>query len=267
MSPDKNISMLFKGPPGEGKTIAAASFAVFGPVFLAYFDKQKPIELLTFFKKHRPELLDNIDYEVYSSKNAYEFHNKLVDFTNNGCRYLTVILDSVTNFTSAAVNWSLAFRTGATKDKDAKQPGFVPQFIPDFDEYKVETSMITQALDMMKLLPIYNIWTAHPLPKMEISGAGRSMTITKSTSIVSYGQKVGALVPGQFTEIYHFAREVDYQTTPTTTRRLILTDDIGEDFAKTSIGLPAKFDVTNKLFAEVWAEEVKKVHDGFLPKG
>lgn len=244
--------MLLKGAPGEGKTIAAASFALFGPVWLAYFDKQEPIELLSFFKKHRPELLDNIEYDVYSSKNPHEYLNKLKQFVDTGCPYTTIITDSVTNITAAAINWSLAFRTGGKKDKDAKQSGFVPQLIPDFDEYKVETSLVTQAIDLCKMLPVHNIWTAHPLPKLEMSGSGRSMTISKSSSIVSYGQKVGALVPASFTEIYHFTRKNTYGENGLTSQRIVLTDSIGDDFAKTALGLPAELDITNKLFAEVW---------------
>ena len=56
LSTSDPISILLKGPWGFGKTIAAATFAVNGPVFLAYWDKKGQIELLQFFKKHRPEI-------------------------------------------------------------------------------------------------------------------------------------------------------------------------------------------------------------------
>ena len=49
----RNTSFLLKGPYGFGKTLAALTFALEGPVYLAYWDKKTPIELLTFFTKKR----------------------------------------------------------------------------------------------------------------------------------------------------------------------------------------------------------------------
>lgn len=255
IEPASNISILMKGPFGFGKTIAACSFATLGPVFLAYFDKKVPIEVFNFYSKFRPELLDRIEYESYSSANAHEYLNKLISFVNNGCPYVAVITDSVTSLTSAAVNWSLGFRDpkGGKKDKINKD---APQLIPDFDEYKVETSLTMQALDICKSLNAFNIWIAHPVPTLQVTGSGNTMTVSKVTNIVSYGQKVGAMIPGAFTEIYHFGREVDYSTSPSTVKRVVLTDMIGDDFAKTSYNLPKKFDITDKLFSEVWTDLV-----------
>jgi hypothetical protein len=247
IQPDKNVSILMKSAPGFGKTIAACSFAIYGDVFLAYFDKRVPVELLAFFRKHRPDLLKRIDYEVYGSSNANEYLNKLISFRND-CKYATIITDSVTSLSSAAVNWSMGFRDPKGGKADKLNPKS-PQLIPDWDEYKVETSLVTQALDISKSLPVFNIWTAHPLPQLSMSGSGPSMVITKTQSLVSYGNKVGALVPGQFTEIYHFGRKYDGS-------RIVLTDSSGEDFAKTSFNLPKELDITDKLFAEVWRDAV-----------
>jgi hypothetical protein len=252
LDPDKNISILMKSIPGMGKTIAACSFAAFGPIFLAYFDKKTPVEVLTFYKKYRPELLKNIEYESYSSHNCHEFYNKLVKMQKEPGRYVAGIVDSVTSFTAASVNWSIGFREGKPKEDKQKNP----LFIPDFDEYKVETSMVTQCLDMMKALPWFNIWLAHPLPQMKIEGEKSNMKITKTQSLVSYGNKVGAIIPGQFTEIYHFGRNYDGG-------RFCYTDMVGDDFAKTCYELPREIDFTakqagDKVFAEIWRDMVNK---------
>src|SRR5882672_11437001 len=106
----KHNSSLFKGSPGFGKTLAAASYAVEGPVYLSYWDKQSPVELLTYFTKARfgslaQKILDNIEYEVFGSSNAHEYLNKLIRFRED-CRYFAIINDSLTRMTSCAVNWS-----------------------------------------------------------------------------------------------------------------------------------------------------------------
>src|SRR5688572_33471843 len=100
-------SFLFKGGNGFGKTLAAASFALAGPVYLAYFDKKRPKELREFFRRFGDKgqkILNNLEFDLYSSKNPHEFDNQLNKLTDY-CPFTAVILDSVTTFTSAAVNW------------------------------------------------------------------------------------------------------------------------------------------------------------------
>lgn len=258
---DKNISYLFKGPFGFGKTLAAASFALDGPLFLAYFDKKKPVELLTYFShmgEKGKKILDNIDYEIYSSQNAHEYLNKVIALSKD-CRYTTFVTDSVTNLTSAAVNWSLGFRDTKGGKKDPKNPN-APALIPDFDEYKVETSLVTQALDICKTLPCNIIWTAHPLPVVKVEGSGASMKVTKAVNIVTYGSKVAGIIPGNFTEIYHFSKRSSWTEQGSSERFTVDLRAIGDDFAKTALfsSETKELDITNALFYEVWKEALLK---------
>lgn len=246
-------SFLFKGPWGHGKTIAAASFAKLGTVFLAYFDKKGPIELVQYYKKHDPSLLKNIEYEVYGANNANEYLNKIIQISNR-CNYVAVITDSVTNMTSAAVNWSLSFRDDR-KNKDKMK------VLPDFDEYKVETSLVTQALDICKTLPAHIIWTCHPIPSLKMEGSGSSMRVSKVNNIVTYGSKVAGIIPGNFSEIYHFSKLSNWDQTAgkSSLKYLVSTEAIGDDYAKSNIGLNAEFDITDKVFYDVWKAEIDKM--------
>src|SRR5574338_587230 len=260
--PDTNISMLFKGPPGYGKTLAAASFALLGPTYIAYFDKKKPIELLTYFTRARfgekaDKILSNIEYDIYGGNNAHEYLNKIIQLSND-CRYTTVITDSVTNLTASAVNWSMGFRkAGGKKDKENKN---APAMVPDFDEYKVETSLVSQALDLQKTFTCNIIWTAHPLPGIKIEGAGASVKVTKTNPIVTYGTKVAGMIPGNFTEIYHFSQlsQWNSETAKSTKRFVVSLEAIGDEYAKSPLlGDSIKeLDITDKLFYEVWKEAI-----------
>jgi len=263
----KRISMLLKSPFGFAKTCAACSAAVDGPVWLAYWDKSEPVELQHFFTDiiKRPELLDNIEYDVYSSSNANEYLNKLIGLTKH-CPYTTIINDSVTMMTASAVNWSIGFRSAKGAKRDPLNAN-AQLTIPEMDEYKVETSFVTQALDICRTLPCNVIWTCHPLPSLEFSGGGttgQAMKVSKVNHIVSYGQKVGAIVPGQFTEIYHFSIENTWNAKlgKGEQKRLVSPRGIGDDFAKSGIGLVDSFDITDKLFWSVWKDEVAKLHKG-----
>jgi hypothetical protein len=250
-------SLLLKGPFGHGKTLAAATFALDGPIWIAYWDKKKPVELYHFFHHiiKRPDLLANIEYDVYTSHNANEYLNKLFELARD-CRYFAVINDSVTNMTSGAVNWSLGFRnTKKLKDKD--------KIMPDFDEYKIETSLVTQCLDICKALPCHVIWTCHPVPSIKIEGTGSSIKVTKTNPIVTYGNKVAGIVPGNFSEIYHFSKSSawDSVTGKQVIKYIVSTEAIGDDFAKSNLGLRGEFDITDRLFYEVWKDKIKQLKE------
>lgn len=251
---ESQTSILFKGSYGHGKTLAAASFALEGPIWIAYWDKKKPIELQNFFYKiiKRPDLLDRIEYDVYGANNANQYLNKLIDLSKD-CRYFAVINDSITQMTSGAVNWSLNFN-------DDRKGGKKLKIIPDFDEYKVETSLVTQSLDICRNLPCHVIWTCHPIPSIKIEGSGASMKVTKTNPIVTYGSKVAGIVPGNFSEIYHFSKLTgwDPNSGKSSTRYLVDTDAIGDDFAKSNIGLTGQMDITDVMFYDVWKERVVK---------
>jgi hypothetical protein len=260
---DKNISFLLKSSPGFGKTLDASSFAVEGPVYIAYFDKSKPIELLTYFTEKRfgslaAKILNNIEYDTYGAHNVHEYLNKLISFTKD-CRYFAVITDSVTNLTASAVNWSMGFRD-PNKSKKDKLNKDAPMMIPDFDEYKIETSLVSQALDISKTLPCHILWLAHPLPSIKIEGTGNSLKVTKTNPIVTYGSKVAGMIPGNFSEIYHLSKTTDYSSGKSVIRYIVNTEAIGDDYAKSPLlgDYVKEFDVTDKLFYSEWIRLVNE---------
>src|SRR5262245_32461081 len=252
---DSNISALFKGPWGHGKTLAAASFALEGPVYMFYWDKKKPIELQNYFSRFGEKgrrILNNIEFDIYGAHNANEYLMKVIDFAKSN-NYFAIITDSVTNMTSGAVNWSLSFRDDR-KSKDKLK------VIPDFDEYKVETSLVTQALDLFRTMPCNVIWTCHPVPSIKIEGSGSNIKVTKVNPIVTYGSKVAGIVPGNFSEIYHFAKTSGWDAKAGVNRVAFSAsmDAVGDDFAKSNLGLTGEIDITDQLFYEIWKERVKQ---------
>ena len=247
-----NISFLFKSSPGFGKTLAAASFAIEGPVYLAYWDKSSPVELTTYFTEKRfgslaKRILDNIEYDIYGSDNANAYLNKLIDFASD-CRYFAVINDSITLMTAGAVNWSMNF------GKDPKLKKKIKDVLPDWDEYKVETSLVSQCIDLCKKLPCHSIWTAHPLSSVSLSGSGSSMKVTRTNPIVSYGTKVASMITGSFTEIYHFSQQSDYSDGVSSKKFIVNTEAVGDEFAKSPLlgDYVKEFDITGQLFYTVW---------------
>ncbi len=80
------------------------------------------------------------------------------------------------------------------------------------------------------------------------------MSVTKTNSIVSYGNKVAGLIPSQFQEIYHFSQESGWDSSRGTSviDFIVNTATIGDEFAKTTLNLPGQFKITDGLFYEIW---------------
>lgn len=264
-SSNSKYGFLFKGSVGFGKTLAAASFAVEGPVFLAYFDKKSPVELEKFFKTiiKRPELLKNIEYEVYGASNVHQYLNRLIDFTKY-CDKFAVITDSLTTLTAAAINWSMGFRNPSGPRKDPLNPSAV-MTKPEMADYQIETNTTIQAIDLCKMLNCHVIWTAHPLPKLDMSesvgASGRDQVkVTKTTSLVTYGSRIAGMVPGNFTEIYHFSQVGQWDASAGVSKKkfIVNTEAQGDEFAKTALQLPSELDITNDLFYSVWKSALER---------
>jgi hypothetical protein len=134
------------------------------------------------------------------------------------------------------------------KDKMKTTKGGLPA--TSWDEVNGETVLFTKMLEVMKIIHRKHktniIWTAHPIPKTEIVGGEVNRTI----SLASYGNKVPAIVPGYFDEIYNFQKEkvgIDsYKHTVYTVPKNGLP-------GKTAFPnkLPNSFDVTGKNFYDV----------------
>jgi hypothetical protein len=109
-------------------------------------------------------------------------------------------------------------------------------------------------------MPCHVIWIAHPIPGVKIEGSGANVKVTKVNPIVTYGSKVAGIVPGNFSEIYQFSKmsNWDASTGKSSTRYIVDTDAVGDDFAKSNIGITGTMDITDQLFYEVWKDKVAK---------
>lgn len=241
--------VMLKGDNGSGKTVAAASFP--GPIKFFMFDGSKLDAVKSFYPNRR-----DIEYDIYGPREmrvkdvfgnpvhikdliqfADEF-NKLQDH----CPYATIVIDSFTSFSVTCVTFQLDVRSADNKGTNKSKGGLV---IPDFDEYKGETTLVTQTLDVSKILPCHVIWTAHPLPKLETSGSGNSMKVVKSSSIAAYGAKTAAMAPGYFNEVWHLEAKANPNPGQAPWRNLH-TQSLGVEFAKTALPLPPAIDITMK---------------------
>jgi len=75
------------------------------------------------------------------------------------------------------------------------------------------------------------------------------------------------MIPGSFTEIYHFSQQQDYSGGKSNKKYIVNTEAIGDEYAKSPLlgDYVKDFDITDKLFYHVWKELIDKSR-GIEPK-
>jgi hypothetical protein len=253
---------LLVGTNGSGKTVAGASFP--GPGLVLDFDgRTNPIR---FFYPKRTDIeywTIGLDGESLRSDTiGFSAGLDMIENLQDRCPYDWVMMDSYTMYSAVSVyhqmgvrledirrrkklGQSIAFKDIEKAVKTTK--GGLP--IPDWDEYKGETGVMLQIMEIFKVLPCHIIVTAHPISAAKVTKQGGSTNETlasmvKGQSIASYGWKTPSFLPNYFNEMYHF----DVQP-PTMIghppRRIVQTVSAGEVVAKTALPLPETFEITN----------------------
>ncbi len=240
---ERGSTFLFKGTNGFGKTAAAASFFKHKSGKIRFYDfdaKMNTAKLLY------PEA--NIDYRFFGIHNFKDFMDEFESLQDK-CDWDVIVVDSLTSLTITCVNHQLD--TKAVRKNAAGMP------VTSFDEVNGETVWIGKMLDISRYLKeVKNkhiIWTAHPVAKTEITSDGAQ----KSTPLLAYGPKIGSIVPSAFDEIYHFTTERT-SLAAAAPERIVFTQEVGGDYAKSSLGLPAKLKWTNRNFYNVIKENMMK---------
>jgi hypothetical protein len=222
------LKLMLNGVNGSGKTRSWASFP--GPIYCFDFDNR-----LKTVRKDFPDRTD-IEYDTYGPDNFKKFDDVL-DRLQMKNKYATIVIDSITSLTTTSVIYSLGETGGKT---------IAGLSVPGFDEYNVETSVVSKTLEVFKELSrnCHVIVTAHPISRLDTSGQGKTMKVAKVQSIVSYGMKLASIIPNYFDEIYSLQTGLEMNGDE---KRLIYTAIDGENIvtAKTSLPLPKYFDVTN----------------------
>lgn len=240
---------LWTGPHGSGKTVGIGSMP--GPILIFDFDGR--IDPLIDFYPRRADieyftvgLSDDARHDVIGLKTFTEKFNRLQD----DCPYATVALDSYTMYSTVSVLYQMGHRDNKKLKRTA---GGIA--IPDWDEYKGETGLAVQIMEVAKIIPAHFIMTAHPVSKaqtktQEGSASEILASMVKATVLQTYGWKTGSFLPCYFNEMYYFFSEpASDPNLPV--KRWVQTISAGEIQAKSALGLPAKIEITRKPMWEL----------------
>jgi hypothetical protein len=246
---DKQVA-LFKGDPGTGKTIAAASYSE-GKNDVYFFDLDQRIRPLVLHFGH-PDMAGYrkcIKFDTYSGESAWaDLCNKLDSLISYN-PYAMLCMDSLTALSRMLISLMLIARGEAGKQK-LKRGGVA---LTQIEDYSGEANGINQVLDALRVISggskCHIIMTAHVI---EVSNKTREGNISFSRTLVNAGaKKTVAEIPAYFDEAYHF--DVGLGDTGLPMYRVI-TRNVGTDWAKTALPIPSEIDFTARKDATTEAE-------------
>jgi len=283
MTMGDKLICLFKGDPGTGKTIAAASFSL-GTDDIYFFDLDQRMRPLLLHFGH-PELADykaRIKFDTYSGGTAWGDLCTKLDQLISYNPYAAICVDSLTALSRMLISLMLTARGEAGKQK-LKKGGVA---LTQIEDYSGEANGINQVIDALRVISgadtgtakCHIILTAHVI---QVSDKTRDGKISLSRFLVNSGaKKTVAEIPAYFDEAHHF----DVALGPTGRPQYrTLVRNVGTDWAKTALPLPDEIDFTaypkldgaenpnfntrHGLYYPIIREHLSLYRDGNLPWG
>lgn len=240
--------ILMKGEPGLRKSTQALSFAKAGPQYWFSFDR-KMSGILIPARKWGIDL-STIDYDDYDDWNKAAL--KLENLAMNAKKYTGgIIMDSVTTMADAALRQTLKLKIGTTRSSGAKAGKLVGGIaVNEIEDYNAEAGAINEMMALLK-----DINTFHKIPVILIahvfeSGQKPGQATTANRRIVTAGKAPAAKIPAVCTEVIHF--NLKPGVVEGTGKFVMITENNGDDFARTSIGLPREMEFTDESLYEKW---------------
>lgn len=248
---DDRMFCLFKGDPGAGKSIAAASYPE--PYF---FDLDGRMKSVASYWRPRGK---KFQYDMYTSFDP--LYNKLEQFSAY-CPFGTLVYDGITSGADAILNDMVAVRGGTNKKKI--MAGRIEKY--QIEDYGGESRGLQMIIDKLKEISfkknIHVIVTAHVLTTE--STDLKSKVTTQSRTLLTAGKKVAAKLPKDFDEAYHFDVQAGFGPDDPP-KYTIVTKNTGWDWAKTALPIPLRIDFTDGSLYDIIMKhlegyEIKRVN-------
>lgn len=207
LKPFKRFTLLQYGETGAGKSMRAASAAIFGPIFIFDFDNK--ISSVYEWYKDKPTLLDNIHFETYADhggkiSGCQRAYAKLREFwsqiSEGAFPYATIVWDSWTTWEMLYMNQVMASnprfeRMSTEVYKDPKTGKSELIACPQKADYRIHAHNQAQFITDLMHLPCNIIVNAHI-----------SIREDEHTGKLEYGMaaagKLSKHLPKFFTEVH-----------------------------------------------------------------
>ena len=225
---------MFKGEPGLRKSTQALSYPT--PQYWFSWDRKMSSLLLPMRAFNvDPHLVEYDDYDDWTKARTR------LEQLQVSCKYKTIILDSVTSMADSALSQTMKTKKGAVRASGAaagKTVGGIA--VNEIEDFMAESSALMELISLTKDISSYHhvniILIAHVIQaEYKTSGGVTHM----SRTIVTAGKRVAPKIPAYCQEVYHFNVRPGFREGAGGSYSL-LTQHTGDDFARTSLPLPAE---------------------------
>lgn len=232
-----NLYCLFKGEPGTRKSTSALSFPK--PQYWISWDrKMDALGLPLRAWNLDPKLIEYDDYDNWDKAKM-----KLETFQMS-CKYKTIIIDSITSGADASIRQNLKFKAGG-----GKMIGTIA--VSGFEEFNAESAALSELIALTKDLHVNKkvniVLIAHVVQKEQKDAAG---VTHMSRVLVTAGKAIAQKIPAYCSEVYHF--NIKAGAIVGTGGYGLFTEHMGDDFARSSLGLPKEIVFGNEPLYEKW---------------
>jgi hypothetical protein len=248
LADDCGYFILMKGPPKEGKSIAAHSFPL---TYTLDFDNK--IRAVKNWAKSHADYAQSCDYDTFD--NLIAVKQKCEEF-KLVCPYKTIILDGITEAANLAMRCMINYRnpqwnTVTTLNIKTNKDKTIRAGIPttEIEDFNGESRFLSDLVDDLRVINIEHkvniIVCAHVITHEVTDFQGRTVSTTKR--LITAGNKIGASLPGKFEEVFHFERttSIDPNSSP---QYICYTKDHNGNGAGTTLPLPGIIDWTDSNF-------------------
>lgn len=236
--------IAIKSEPGAGKTAASGSFCPGGKKY--FFDTDGRMKTLATCEWTKKE---DIEYDTFHRGDFEKLNSKIQSLLDK-CPYDLVVMSSLTSLADIIINYSIS----ETKSDKRETRGVVE--IPQIKDYNVEDRALSKIVDFGRKLPCHFILECHVIETTSYNLVKQETIVSRS--MLTAGKKIAAKIPAYFDEVYYIGVEKVGSLSESTLKRTLYTNFNGIDSAKTSLPIPAKFDITGKPFYPMLKAELDK---------
>lgn len=256
---DPNIQYcMFKGEPGTRKSTAALSYP--GPQYWFSWDRKMQGLLVPAQKWGITPELDYDDYDEWNKARA-----KLEKFQLT-CPYRTLVFDSVTSCADMTLRQTTQSKKGTTRASGATAGKMIAGIsVNEIEDYNAESAALNELIALSKDIQAYAVTQGKYITViiiahvMEVTHKSLDGSQHTSRTIVTAGKRVAAKIPAYCSEVYHFGIKKGFDVAAGG-QYSILTENTGEDFARTALNLPKEIIIgDDQLYAKYIAPAVAKL--------
>lgn len=230
------IYCMLKGEPGTYKSTEALSF----PLPQYWFSRDRKMSALMRPAKEWGIDMSQVQYDDYDRWNTMKAK---IEAFQSKCPYKTLIFDSVTSIGDMINLGTIREEKGNTgKGGDERGTRIGGIDVNTFTHYKAENQAFMELIDltseMRTNMNINIVLIAHVVGERKESERG----ITSHSRIIITGAKtISGKIPAYCDEVYHFSIKPNVNADKPGNLE-IYTQSTADDFARTSLDLPLRFD-------------------------